>query len=76
MSGIHEQAFISTGIKSSMKKDNWYELGDTRNHYCPECKEETVQKLVLSDPDNPDSMQLWQCDKCFEHIDFQTQRTE
>jgi hypothetical protein len=38
--------------------------------YCHNCKCETPQYPVISDPDDENSFMLWECSVCKEHSDF------
>jgi len=37
---------------------------------CPNCKKYTEQKVTLYNPDDEDGMEVWECLKCHEQIDF------
>lgn len=37
-------------------------------HYCENCRQNTNQKKVLYNPDEPESGMVWQCNKCLENI--------
>lgn len=42
------------------------EVGKIRNVWCPQCGRTTNQQLVASDPNDPDTLLLWQCGECGE----------
>lgn len=45
-------------------------MEEKRKAHCPNCNEDTTQIVTEYDPDKPDLMLVWECEKCHEMVDI------
>lgn len=48
-----------------------YNAGDKSRGFCPECQDSTQQTLKPYDPDDPNSILVWECDVCHSQTEFE-----